>query len=130
VGSNANFTDIFETLSGVVDGLLANNLPKGFKILIRRGGPRWQEAFEMVEDRLKDKDIQLKLFGPDFSIVKTARELKKCLKKIMAILINKNTKYLIQGITGKEGTRALESMQSLGAQVLAGVTPGKGGEIR
>lgn len=77
VGSNANFTDIYETLAGVVDGLLEKDLPKGFKILIRRGGPRWQEAFEMVKERLKDKDIKLKLFGPDFSIVKTAKELKK-----------------------------------------------------
>lgn len=46
----------------------------------------------------------------------------------MAILINKNTRYLIQGITGKEGARALEWMTNLGAKVVAGVTPGKGGQ--
>ncbi len=83
VGSNANFTDIYETLSGVVDGLADIDLPDGFRVLIRRGGPRWQEAFEMVQGRLVEKEkqsgkkIQLKLFGPDFSIVKTARELKQ-----------------------------------------------------
>ena len=77
VGSNANFTDIYETLSGVVDGIVEADLPNKFKVLIRRGGPRWQEAFEMVKERLKDKDIKLKLFGPDFSIVKTAKELRK-----------------------------------------------------
>jgi succinyl-CoA synthetase alpha subunit len=46
----------------------------------------------------------------------------------MAILIDKNTKYLIQGVTGKEGTRTLNWMMGLDAQVLAGVTPGKGGQ--
>lgn len=46
----------------------------------------------------------------------------------MAILINANTKYLIQGITGKEGLRAVTGMVALGAQVIAGVTPGKGGQ--
>ncbi len=46
----------------------------------------------------------------------------------MAILINKNTKVLVQGITGKEGARATNEMLSYGTSVLAGVTPGKGGQ--
>ena len=46
----------------------------------------------------------------------------------MAILINENTRYLIQGITGKEGQRALKWMQNLGSVIVAGVTPGKGGQ--
>lgn len=46
----------------------------------------------------------------------------------MAILIDKTNTYLIQGITGKEGQRALEWMQNLGSRVVAGVTPGKGGQ--
>lgn len=46
----------------------------------------------------------------------------------MAILVDKNTKVLIQGITGKEGARACEEMLSYGTKVLAGVTPGKGGQ--
>ena len=45
----------------------------------------------------------------------------------MAILIDSNTYYLVQGITGKEGTRAAQSMINFGAHVVAGVTPGKGG---
>ena len=47
----------------------------------------------------------------------------------MAILINKNTKVLVQGITGKEGARATKEMLSYGTSVLAGVTPGKSGEV-
>jgi succinyl-CoA synthetase alpha subunit len=46
----------------------------------------------------------------------------------MSILINKDTKVLVQGITGKEGSRAAEQMLSYKTKVLAGVTPGKGGE--
>src|SRR3989344_8193830 len=46
----------------------------------------------------------------------------------MAILIDKNTKVLVQGITGKEGSKAAEQMIAYGTKVVAGVTPGKGGQ--
>jgi len=46
----------------------------------------------------------------------------------MAILINKDTKVLIQGITGKEGGKAAREMTKYGTLVYAGVSPGKGGE--
>ena len=45
----------------------------------------------------------------------------------MAILMNKNTRILVQGITGREGRFHTERMVAYGAQVVAGVTPGKGG---
>lgn len=45
----------------------------------------------------------------------------------MSILINKKTKVLIQGITGKEGQKAAKSMMELGTEVVGGVRPGKGG---
>lgn len=81
VGSNANFTDIYETLVGVIDGLLESQYKNGdgFAVLIRRGGPRWQEAFQMVEERLAGKGFKLKLLGPEFPLVETAREMKKLL---------------------------------------------------
>lgn len=44
------------------------------------------------------------------------------------MLINTDTTALIQGITGKEGQRALEWMRATGIKVAAGVTPGKGGQ--
>jgi succinyl-CoA synthetase alpha subunit len=46
----------------------------------------------------------------------------------MSILINKNTRLLIQGITGNEGLFHTTNMVSYGTNVVAGVTPGKGGE--
>lgn len=48
--------------------------------------------------------------------------------KTMAILINKNSKVLIQGITGGEGSRAAKEMIDYGTDVVCGVTPGKGGQ--
>jgi len=47
----------------------------------------------------------------------------------MGILIDKDTKVLVQGITGKEGSRAVELMKAYGVEVPAGVTPKKGGQI-
>ncbi len=46
----------------------------------------------------------------------------------MSILIDQNTICLIQGITGKEGSRVATDMQKYGTSVVAGVTPGKGGQ--
>lgn len=46
----------------------------------------------------------------------------------MAILLDETTRVLIQGITGKEGSRSAELMTQYGTAVPAGVTPGKGGQ--
>jgi succinyl-CoA synthetase alpha subunit len=46
----------------------------------------------------------------------------------MAILIDKNTRLLVQGITGTEAQRSLSLMKSSGTVITCGVTPGKGGQ--
>ena len=46
----------------------------------------------------------------------------------MSILIDKNTRVLVQGITGNEGLFHTEQMLLYGTNIVAGVTPGKGGE--
>ena len=46
----------------------------------------------------------------------------------MSILVDKNTRVVVQGITGKEGTFHTEQMLGYGTAVVAGVTPGKGGQ--
>ena len=46
----------------------------------------------------------------------------------MAILVDENTRLVVQGLTGKEGTFHTLRMRSYGTNVVAGVTPGKGGE--
>ncbi len=45
----------------------------------------------------------------------------------MAILVNKNSKIIVQGFTGTEGTFHATQMIDYGTQVMGGVTPGKGG---
>ncbi|MGA1847438.1 succinate--CoA ligase subunit alpha [Deferribacter abyssi] len=45
----------------------------------------------------------------------------------MSILVNKDTKVIVQGITGKEGSFHAEQCMAYGTQIVGGVTPGKGG---
>ncbi|MCB0172000.1 MAG: succinate--CoA ligase subunit alpha [Anaerolineae bacterium] len=46
----------------------------------------------------------------------------------MGILVGKNTRLVVQGITGREGAFHTQQMIEYGTNVVAGVTPGKGGE--
>ena len=46
----------------------------------------------------------------------------------MSILVNKETRLLVQGITGREGTFHTTQMVEYGTNVVSGVTPGKRGQ--
>ena len=46
----------------------------------------------------------------------------------MSVLVNKNSKIIVQGFTGTEGTFHAEQMIEYGSPVVGGVTPGKGGQ--
>ncbi|GAB4417840.1 MAG: succinate--CoA ligase subunit alpha [Anaerolineae bacterium] len=46
----------------------------------------------------------------------------------MSILVGKNTRLLVQGITGREGAFHSQQMKEYGTNIVGGVTPGKGGE--
>ena len=46
----------------------------------------------------------------------------------MSILIDANTKVIVQGITGRDGSFHTRQMRDYGTQIVAGVTPGKGGQ--
>ena len=47
----------------------------------------------------------------------------------MSILVNKNSKVIVQGITGGEGAFHSQQMIDYGSNIVAGVTPGKGGSF-
>ena len=46
----------------------------------------------------------------------------------MSILVNKNTRIIVQGITGQEGLFHTTQMIGYGSVIVAGTSPGKGGE--
>ncbi len=47
----------------------------------------------------------------------------------MSVLVDKNTKVIVQGLTGSAGTFHAKQMREYGTQVVGGVTPGKGGLV-
>ena len=47
----------------------------------------------------------------------------------MAVLVDKNTRLIVQGITGREGTFHAKGCAAYGTNVVGGVTPGKGGTV-
>ena len=81
VGATANFTDIYETLKGFVDGLRSIKPKPTYPIVIRRGGPRYQEAFEMLKQVGKKEGYDFHIFGPETPMTSTA--------KVVTDLVNK-----------------------------------------
>jgi succinyl-CoA synthetase alpha subunit len=49
--------------------------------------------------------------------------------RIMSVLVNKNSRVIVQGFTGSEGTFHAGQMIEYGTNVVGGVTPGKGGQV-
>ncbi|HLM67532.1 MAG TPA: succinate--CoA ligase subunit alpha, partial [Longimicrobium sp.] len=47
----------------------------------------------------------------------------------MSIFIDQSTKLVVQGITGRDGSFHAKQMMEYGTDVVAGVTPGKGGQM-
>jgi len=73
VGGTANFTDIYETLMGVVEGLREVKPKPNFPIVIRRGGPRDKEAFEALKEIGKKEGFDFRLYGRETPMTSTAK---------------------------------------------------------
>lgn len=77
VGGTANFTDIYETMKGFVEGLREVKPKPNYPIVIRRDGPRQKEAFAMLEEVAKKEGYQFYLFGGETAMAETARVMVK-----------------------------------------------------
>ncbi len=75
VGATANFTDIYETLAGFVDALREIKPKPIYPIVIRRGGPRYEEAFKMLKEVGKKEGFDFHIFGPETPMTSTAKVL-------------------------------------------------------
>lgn len=73
VGGTANFTDIYETMLGFVQGLKEIDLKPTYPIVIRRDGPRQKEAFEMLEVEGKKLGFDFHLYGPETPMTESAK---------------------------------------------------------
>ncbi len=69
IGGTANFTDIYETLAGFVDGLRDSGNPT-YPIVIRRGGPRDKEAFEMLRTVAEKEGYDMTCYGEEMPMTK------------------------------------------------------------
>jgi len=81
VGATANFTDIYETLSGFVAGLRSIKPRPAYPIVIRRGGPRYQEAFKMLREVEKKEGFDFHIFGPETPMTSTAKVMVESVNK-------------------------------------------------
>lgn len=73
VGGTANFTDIYETLRGFLNGLRSMSPKPKYPIVIRRAGPRDEEAFEMLRKVAEEEGYNMHVFGSETSLTATAK---------------------------------------------------------
>lgn len=77
VGGTANFTDIYETLRGFVEGLRQIKPKPTYPIVIRRDGPRQKEAVDMIKEVAEKEGFDIHIFGAETSMAKTAKIITK-----------------------------------------------------
>lgn len=76
VGGTANFTDIYETLKGFLEGLRKLKPKPAYPIVIRRDGPRRAEAFQMLE-AARQEGFDFHVFGPETPMARSAKIIVK-----------------------------------------------------
>tara|TARA_B100000315_G_C14584001_1_gene591954 strand:- start:2324 stop:3484 length:1161 start_codon:yes stop_codon:yes gene_type:complete len=77
IGGTANFTDIYETLSGFCEGLLKVSPKPEYPIIIRRAGPRDDEAKVFVEKFGKDNGFDITFYGEETPMTVAVKEMVK-----------------------------------------------------
>lgn len=75
IGGTANFTDIYETMVGFIEGLREVRPKPTYPIVIRRDGPRQKEAFALLREVAKKDGFRFTLFDGKTSMAESAEEL-------------------------------------------------------
>ena len=70
IGGKANFTDIYETLSGFMEEII--KIKPKYPIIIRRAGPRDKEAFDMIRRIIEEENLDITLHGEELPMSKAA----------------------------------------------------------
>lgn len=81
IGGTANFTDIYETLSGFAQGLESLDEMPNYPIVIRRAGPRDEEAFAMLKKFAGEKKLDITLFGEETPMSYAAKVMAEKVKE-------------------------------------------------
>ena len=82
IGGTANFTDIYETMRGFIEGLAATHPKPRYPFVIRRDGPRQKEGFEMLSQIAKKRGYNFYLFDSRTPMSETARIITRLAYKI------------------------------------------------
>ena len=108
--------------------LEGTNVEQGRKMLAESGRPiiDGQRPDGRGEEGRGDAE-RLTGVGPRGRLTLHARYRHETLADLMSILVDKNTRVICQGITGKAGTFHSQQCRDYGTQMVGGVTPGKGG---
>ena len=91
-------------------------------IVIRMEGTNVEQGKQMLEDSGLN-------FATADDMSEAARQSRRAAanrRQVMAVLIDKNTRLIVQGITGREGTFHAKQAAAYGTNVVGGVTPGQG----
>jgi citryl-CoA synthetase large subunit len=81
IGGTANFTDIYETMSGFISGIKKLPFKPSYPIVIRRDGPRQKEAKVMLCEFAKNEQVNIEVYGPEMSMAQSAKRLVELMKK-------------------------------------------------
>ena len=77
IGGTANFTDIYETLRGFINGLRKVKPKPAYPIVIRRDGPRQIEALKMLKGVGQKEGFDFHIYGAETSMADTAKIITK-----------------------------------------------------
>ncbi len=81
IGGRANFTDVFETLSGFIEGLDEIKPKPEYPIVIRRAGPNDKKAFEMIKEFAKKNKFDITLFDESMSMTLASKTIVEKVKE-------------------------------------------------